>query len=199
MHQHNFTPGLLYSQSCFDCWNLKIKMWEPNSAVVKNPINNSLNICFKWFECEFVWLGGMGGMSGWNCSQQTFDLTIWKLKNFVKCSNNISNNVEFDQKNLINVFLRRTQSCDQVENLCAAWKQKLGSPNFESTLKGSWYQKVWEPLLYAFLSLFKWQSVHLYNKCVVAEFGAAAASILLQNLEPQGFFREVERDRGWEG
>jgi hypothetical protein len=43
--------------------------------------------------------------------------------------------------------------------------------------------------------LFKWQSVHLYNKCVVAEFGAAAASILLQNLELQGFFREAERKK----
>jgi hypothetical protein len=28
----------------------------------------------------------------------------------------------------------------------------------------------------------------LYNKCEVAKIGAAAASILSQNLEPQGFF-----------
>jgi hypothetical protein len=34
---------------------------------------------------------------------------------------------------------------------------------------------------------------YLYNKCVVAELGAAAASILSQNLERQGFFREAER------
>jgi hypothetical protein len=35
----------------------------------------------------------------------------------------------------------------------------------------------------------------LYNKCVVAKLGAAAASILLQNLELQGFFRKRKRKR----
>jgi hypothetical protein len=32
----------------------------------------------------------------------------------------------------------------------------------------------------------------IIHKCEVTELGAAAASILLQNLEPQGFFREAE-------
>jgi hypothetical protein len=36
---------------------------------------------------------------------------------------------------------------------------------------------------------------YLYNKCVVAELGAAAASILSQNLELQGFFREAESEK----
>jgi hypothetical protein len=31
-------------------------------------------------------------------------------------------------------------------------------------------------------------NVHLYNKCAVAKFGAADASILSQILELQGFF-----------
>jgi len=35
----------------------------------------------------------------------------------------------------------------------------------------------------------------LYNKSVVAKLGAAAASILSQNLELQGFFRERQRKR----
>ena len=40
---------------------------------------------------------------------------------------------------------------------------------------------------------FNFKKDNLYNKCVVVELGAAAASILSQNLERQGFFREAER------
>ncbi len=45
------------------------------------------------------------------------------------------------------------------------------------------------------IKLFKNWSWNLYNRCVVAELGAAAASILSQNLERQGFFREAERKK----
>jgi hypothetical protein len=39
-------------------------------------------------------------------------------------------------------------------------------------------------------------NLYLLNyKCLVAKLGAAAASILLQNLELQGFFRKRQRKR----
>ena len=89
MHRHFVTevvlPTQLQSQSCFDCWNLK-KKWEnqiqllskTQSTIVWTFASSDLSVSLCDWASLWMWNGW--DMSGWNCSQQTFDLTIYKLK-----------------------------------------------------------------------------------------------------------------------
>jgi hypothetical protein len=78
-----------------------------NSREYWASLANLARVAIAYELYKFVYVQWVGCWD--ETSQQTFDLTIYKMKNFVKCSNNISNKVEFDQKNLINAHIVATK------------------------------------------------------------------------------------------